>query len=1275
MQIEKKYWTDMLDADSAAFRLMQNAYVNNQNFRFGPTTDKNGALQLEAIGGNLEIVNNFESPTGQNICIGYAYDYPNRRVVYFCWNSTGDYRIFCYDYTHQRIDPVLLQQDIIDSLNFDKYHLIHSARVENGCVYWTDNFNEPRRININAGIEMYLAANNMPARYKLNTAFLTQDSSDPANLLPAGWSVFTFYIPPNPVPSYMTAALNNIGLTLNLYATGSDTSRIGPLSVPTDWPNIAIQSPEQCIVDGLVTFLITRAVSTGHWQVITGDGYVTLYINNTWDFGTGDPTWGQTLEVNIRMDNFIYADGTVPNPYVSKLDESVISWIRRQPGIPLNYLKQVQTVPALSSNLIANEAMQFAYRYIYHDGELSTLSPYTTLSNFNADQDTFNRIDIVFSPFEKIDQDVIQIDVVVRYLISGIYFVVHSWRKSVPADTLAINSHNSGVQFLSFAFYNDVAGIALDAAYSVKPYDSVPLLSQTIEMAKQRAFMGNYKIGYNTPTLTSLAFTTTSIVLTTSGATTIVGEWNLLGWQIGIAPGNNGSAYVVVTTQRVHPLDPAGAQFIYTFSGIVPPFLTIINASQLTYRGGDAVSAANNIQGGGTLHQHLTDQGVAVVVNTGVVPGTGQVLATVFKSYASYQIGIHFRDRAGRACGELTAPFYTFNTPDVFNGGTTNYNYINAVIWTLSNVNAVQEIPLEAYYYSVDITLCLRTRFFVQGDGLIIYAARDSANNYTFTTTAYASNLAGVAIDISGLQSYAQGYLFSQGDQVRLFVNNAYYSMSIIGQSAQYIICQLFNVGGLSAVAGHYEIFTPYQRQQNEPFFQQAQVNLITTPGTAGRAYGVTTGNITGDVFVFTRGGYLTEGMSPTDKHYSLWFTNAGRPNFINAFGQVTHLSTIAFSNTFIAGAQNNGLSTFDALDTQDISPDFGAIQKLQLASKVSKVGTVMLAICSGPTTASIYLAENTLISQTGDSIIAQANTVIGSIHELKGDFGTLNPESVVEFRGNIYWFDVQNGMIIQYADNGLFPISNYRMSKFWRLFANAYKLYTPQQIEGFGSRPYVFGGVDPFHGELLFSVPRVLNNPANGYLPDYPSIIWPFDIWDGFSKTLVYKLYTDPNHWQGSYGFSSEYTFNLENNLFTFKAGKLYHHNETDYCVFYGELFRPAIMGVSNQQMSKPKLFNNISIEANQAPTFSYFFTTYPYNQSSDLADFDFENKEGIWYAPILRNKLDPAFGGQYAQALVAGEKMRSATMFFMLQWPTQQPVQVKFVNIGYTATLGQKV
>lgn len=1115
----------MLDADSADFRVMQNAYINLQDFRFGPTSDLGFAEQLESNGGTLL----FTRPiplTGEDITIGYAVDGPNRRVIGLNYNTLGNHWISCFDYVAGQIFPVLLDSQVTGGLNFDKDHLIHSARVENGNVYWVeDTWNEPRRINIDAGIKMN-------------------------------------------VPGYATA---------------------------------------------------------------------------------------------------------VP-PYLNPVDQSVISLIRRQPGLPPAAAKITQVFPAVVSNQVATDAFLFAYRYVYRDSELSTLSGFSHLVNYNAVGDTYNRVDISIPFMETIDQDVVQVDLVALYLVSGIAFIVHSWLKKIPADAAAIVAHNAGTTQLTYSFYNNETGIALDAAYTNKLFDSVPIFAQTLEMAKQRAFLANYTIGYNTPTQTSLALSTTSVTYTTAGPPQS-GTWYLLAWEF--FPHHFTSQYIFQTTFPIGSIPPHPVYY-YSWSGTQPPpFPGAVAAADLTFIGYDAASSANTLQGGSgfTTNQVLTNQGIASVI-TGSTPPPNPVFGSAFKSYASYQGSIHFKDNYGRECGVLSNATLLVNTPDPLLGAPGNYTYISGINWLLSNASAALEIPEFAFYYSVDLTKCLRTRFFVQSVGSVIYAAKDSDNNYTFTTTAYAANLAGIAIDLTVLQSQAMGYVFAQGDVVRLFVNGVYYSLSIIAQVAQYIVCQLVDVGALSGVVGNYEIYTPYNPQTNEPFFEQSQIFPILDPGLSSRTYSTIAGTFFGDVYIINRLSYITEAMNINDKYYLNWFTDAGRPDFVDYIGQVVHKTTIAWSNTFIAGSQNNGLSTFDALDTMDISPDFGDINKLQLASKVSKIGTIMLAICSGPATASLYLSENTLISQTGESVVAQASAVIGSVHELKGDFGTLNPESVIELRGNIYWFDVQNGKIIQYADNGLFPVSNYKLSRFWKLFSDQYKSMTPAQIEALGSRPYVFGAADPHHGELLFTVPRVLATPPNGFLPDYPDRPYPFDIWDGQAKTIVYKLYTDPNHWQGSYSYTPEYMFYLENNLFGYKDGDLYLHNQDNYCNYYGVQYSPKVMCISNEQAKKVKSYNNFGSQSNMPPSLVYFMSLYEFLQSSDLYAYDFKNLEGNFYAPIYRNKLDPAFDNNFGAALIAGEKMRTQALYIMAEYPaTSGIVQVQVLGVGYTLSLGQQV
>ncbi|MCL5460230.1 hypothetical protein M3M33_16455, partial [Loigolactobacillus coryniformis] len=80
-----------------------------------------------------------------------------------------------------------------------------------------------------------------------------------------------------------------------------------------------------------------------------------------------------------------------------------------------------------------------------------------------------------------------------------------------------------------------------------------------------------------------------------------------------------------------------------------------------------------------------------------------------------------------------------------------------------------------------------------------------------------------------------------------------------------------------------------------------------------------------------------------------------------------------------------------------------------------------------------LYLGEVQLVGSDKNAYLASSPNVIGTVNILKGNFGTVNPESVTEYRGNVYWLDANNGRYIQYSSNGLFPISNYKMTRFWK--------------------------------------------------------------------------------------------------------------------------------------------------------------------------------------------------------------------------------------------------
>jgi hypothetical protein len=211
--------------------------------------------------------------------------------------------------------------------------------------------------------------------------------------------------------------------------------------------------------------------------------------------------------------------------------------------------------------------------------------------------------------------------------------------------------------------------------------------------------------------------------------------------------------------------------------------------------------------------------------------------------------------------------------------------------------------------------------------------------------------------------------------------------------------------------------------------------------------------------------------------------------------------------------------------------------------------------------------------------------------------------------------------------------------------------------------------------GELLVSVPRVLQDPPKGYLPDYPTEVYPFDVWDGRAKSLVYKLFKEPNYWSSPYQIFAENYIYAGDKLFSFKDGSLYQHNsETDQCTFYGVKYQPVIMFTENQVPALPKVFDNIALSASKIPIETYFRTEDPYIQASDLKDFDpWSTPEGVFYCYIYNDKLTPSATGLMTNALFLGDKMRGPVLFVMLRWDA--PVKLRFVNIGFTKSIGHSI
>lgn len=173
---------------------------------------------------------------------------------------------------------------------------------------------------------------------------------------------------------------------------------------------------------------------------------------------------------------------------------------RMPPLDPPTY--QFRTDTNYADNLVFNKNFQFAYQYVYNDGEVSAISKYTDLAvainQYNdgllddAQESEYNYIRLTV---RSSIADVKVIRVLARIGNEGSFFVIGELS----------NPRAAAVQNLTLDFYNDSTYRYISEDDQNKIYDAVPITAQAQTISGNRLFYGNYVEGYdNTKTATAV---------------------------------------------------------------------------------------------------------------------------------------------------------------------------------------------------------------------------------------------------------------------------------------------------------------------------------------------------------------------------------------------------------------------------------------------------------------------------------------------------------------------------------------------------------------------------------------------------------------------------------------------------------------------------------------------------------------------------------------------------------------------------------------------------
>lgn len=159
------------------------------------------------------------------------------------------------------------------------------------------------------------------------------------------------------------------------------------------------------------------------------------------------------------------------------------------------------------------------------------------------------------------------------------------------------------------------------------------------------------------------------------------------------------------------------------------------------------------------------------------------------------------------------------------------------------------------------------------------------------------------------------------------------------------------------------------------------------------------------------------------------WDLDWGRLNAILLYPEVQEFRNILrFSDPYVQDSKINGLSSFQQLNYEVIPAGYGPIRK------ITAVQYVMLINCTKEV-ATAYI-NRTIFNQTASNaqVTALSDQVINNVTLLQGGFGCSNPESVVEYMTNVYFYSQVKGMDCRYNNNGDYPISeNYYRTFFYK--------------------------------------------------------------------------------------------------------------------------------------------------------------------------------------------------------------------------------------------------
>ena len=413
-------------------------------------------------------------------------------------------------------------------LNFDKNRLITGINIVDDMLFWTDNFSEPKKINIERSLrgtdysgEKHTIVINDELGYDMNGVeipireeHITVIRKNPKKTL-----TLSFDTGRNPDLIYS-----------GILYTGDNSSPRGSSIISSS--NTTIQDDFSSVVSGdTIRFNIPIDINNqSDFKLEWKNGDIVLLKqfseNNT---APAVPLSSHTVRgrlTNWHLQNF---DTTINGLINVEIEVLSVNGIPPQPTAGQN-LDYVIDLEEKEEPIFENKFPRFSYRYKYKDGEYSVFAPFSEVAfvpgSFNYDpkegfnKGMVNRIkNITISDFvsQDLPTDVTEIDILYKEEVSPNIYLIETIS---PNDMVAQGSVSNAWHLNKYIINSETIKNVISSNQLLRSWDNVPKKALAQEVVGSRIVYGNYEQNYDLNNFTGKYKPDFKNSLTTWGTTT-----------------------------------------------------------------------------------------------------------------------------------------------------------------------------------------------------------------------------------------------------------------------------------------------------------------------------------------------------------------------------------------------------------------------------------------------------------------------------------------------------------------------------------------------------------------------------------------------------------------------------------------------------------------------------------------------------------------------------------------------------------------------------------